>query len=320
MAKFSAADAAMEGFKVIGRRPASFAVWVLVWVLLGVAPGLMFMGPMASKIADFASQAQAMQGDAAADPTAMAHKALDMEMGLFAVAWPYMIWSLLLGVLLLAALYRSILEPDKRGFAYLRIGADELRLLATMIILCILFVVFYSVLFALTGVLVAFTERGVGGGWGGLLIALEVIVAICVALYVPFKLSLAMPATFAEKKIRIFESWGLTRDHFWHIVGMWLLTLVFLIVVAVIGGVVVRIAGMGTLAGTGGIGSLHDFVRSVKSGGSAAATAGLPDLLHAIGPALIVAALLQGIVQVVSRTVLHAPFAAAYAALSGRAG
>src|SRR5262249_11858934 len=112
--------------------------------------------------------------------------------------------------------------------------------------------------------------------------------------------------------------WGLTRGHFWHIVGMWLLTLVFAIVVAILSGIVLRLVGFGVLMGTGGIGPIQEFAESVKDGADFGKA--LPGLIHAIGPTLAVAMLLQGAFQTLMRTVVNAPFVAAYAALSGRSG
>lgn len=313
MAKFSAVDAAMEGFKVIAKRPASFTVWTLLYVLLGVGPALLAMGPVMQHLADFTSQAQSMQGSG--DAQGVAEKALAMELGLMSAMGPYMIWSILLQTVLFAALCRSLLEPDKRGFAYLRIGADELRVLATGIILVLLWIAFCVAVAIVTGLLAAFTERGVGHPWAGWLIALEVIAAICFSFYAVFKTSLAMPATFAEKKIRIFESWRLTRGHFWHIVGMWALSIVFVIVVVIVGGIILRVVGIGVLMGTGGLSPLSEFVTSVKSGGDVGKA--LPNLIHAIGPTVAVAMLLQGVLQTVTRTVVNAPYIHAYAALSG---
>src|SRR5262249_47621247 len=147
--------------------------------------------------------------------------------------------------------------------------------------------------------------------------ALEVIAAICFGFYVPFKFSLALPATFAEKKIRIFESWKLTGGAFWKVVGMFLLTLIFTLLVMLIGGVVLRLIGFGVLMGTTGFGPVHEFVASMKSDGSNLGKA-LPDLLHALGPMLIIVGVAHGLLQTLAKTIVNAPFASAYAALTGR--
>ncbi len=318
MAKFSIADTALEGFKLIPRRPVSFLVWALVWGVLVAAPAATAMGLTMSRLADFMTEAQSIQaagGGMAADAP---RQAAAMELGIVSAAWPYTLWTLLVGVLLLSALYRSILEPDRRGFAYLRVGGDEFRLLATMIALFVLWLVFGVVLSTATFLAIVYTANGVASPWSGLLIALECIAAVCLAFYVPFKLSLALPATFAEKKIAIFESWRLTKGHFWHIVGLWLLTLILVIVVFVITRVILNAIGIGVFMATGGAGPLSHLFYAARGGGDLSKT--LPDVLHALGPTLIVTTLLQGLAGMIINTVAQAPFAQAYAALSGRPG
>jgi hypothetical protein len=317
MASFSPAETALEGFRVIGRRPVSFLVWVLFFVILGLAPLLLVVGPVIERLASFVQTVHSMR-DGPFDSDMMMHKLIGLYAGLFGALGLYPLWSVIVQVILLAALYRAMLEPNKRSFAYLRLSGDELRLFATMIIFLVLWVVFLSVLAALTVVACASAGALVEHPWAGWLQALAIIVAICLSVYVPVKFSLALPATFAEKKIRIFESWSLTRGRFWSILGMFLLSVILAFVVGIVGNLIARFVGFSVLMSTGGIGPIQSFAESVKSGGDVGHA--LPQLLHAIGPTVAVAAVLIAVTQMVARTVINAPFVAAYAALSGKAG
>jgi glucan phosphoethanolaminetransferase (alkaline phosphatase superfamily) len=56
-------------------------------------------------------------------------------------------------------------------------------------------------------------------------------VGIGVFIWVAVRLSLSGPATFAERHIRVFESWILTRGVFWRLLGAYVLSLALVIVV-----------------------------------------------------------------------------------------
>jgi hypothetical protein len=50
-------------------------------------------------------------------------------------------------------------------------------------------------------------------------LAVLVVLFLAAALFVAIRLTLVLPATAAEGKVRVFETWGLTKGQFWRILG-----------------------------------------------------------------------------------------------------
>jgi hypothetical protein len=130
--------------------------------------------------------------------------------------------ALVLNAVLMGAIYRAILEPENKGFFYLRVGAQEMWLLLLTIVL------FFLVLAA---VIVCAIPLGLLGA--GVFMAMRnnieslwpLIVLLALAFYVGViwvscRLGLAGPMTFAERRLVIFESWTLTAGNGWKLVGM----------------------------------------------------------------------------------------------------
>jgi hypothetical protein len=156
-----------------------------------------------------------------------------------------------------AAVYRLIFRHDDTRFGYLRLGADELRLMGLTLIYILLFIALVVGVGMVSGIVVALA--GLVGppaqsfvGW------LSIPISFGVIVYVLVRLSLAPVATFAERRLAVFESWGLTRGQFWRLFGAYVLAIACVVVVGFLAlvvftgaaGVVVLLTG-GKLADLG---------------------------------------------------------------------
>lgn len=203
------------GFGLIRRRPLSVALWGIVNVaataLLGVA------------------QLRLLGGD----PETIAARAatVGFDVQLFAVQSGFGLLGFLVTTILWAAAFRAVLRPDERGFASLRLGMDELRLMAVTILLYLLFVVcgFFAALGF--GFLVSLLQLATGGN-PQLAAALATLLVVALAAGIVFllvRLSVVTPLVIERRRIGIDESWELTRGHFWSLLGAYILmALVFL--------------------------------------------------------------------------------------------
>ena len=304
--EFSVTEASTAGFRVMGRRPISTLVWVLVWTVLGFgAIGLLvfWSWPQLSEAA------KAFQsGDA--QPQALAAAAIRFELGVVQAVWPGMLWLFLLSVVLQAAIFRAVIEPRRRGFAYLRLGGDELRLLLLMVIYFVLSMVFFTVLGIACALLIG-AEQQLDQPWAGLLGFLTVVGAVCLTFYVAVRLSLVSPMTFANKRLQLFESWRVTRGRFWSIVGVFVLAMIFVIGISIAVGVIrnALIAGV-----------MSDFVQDMIQHPNEPQRlfAHLAAYLNSqnFGPTLAGVVVLQGIGSMLSRVVLAGALAETYRVLS----
>lgn len=143
-----------------------------------------------------------------------------------------MLLMLVVFVILWAAVFRAVLFPEQKGFFYLRIGMDELRLFATVLVVFVggyIAVVIASVTLTMVVTLLA---RLVAGDMGaGLAAMLCAIVIFCAILWAAVRISPCGPLTLYRQKVIIGPAWRLTRGVFWRLLGAYLLLTVMLILI-----------------------------------------------------------------------------------------
>ncbi|MBX7248215.1 MAG: hypothetical protein K1X35_04100 [Caulobacteraceae bacterium] len=238
---FSATHASLEGFRIIGRRPISMIVWTIVYTLLSfgfIAGVCYFLG--STFIGEIIRHHD--------DPT----WARDLDIDNWQDAWRYfgglfqviallIPATLLLGAVQMSAVFRTVLRPKERGFAYLKLGADELRQVGLMIVLLLLFAVVLCG--GVLGLIFGLKAAGLEEGMSALLAVLGGVLLVVLAVWLSIRLSLAAPATFARKRLTVFGAWGLTRGHFWGLLGMYILSAIFTIIVTVVIDMIARAVG-----------------------------------------------------------------------------
>ncbi len=182
------AGSIIEGaFRLVREHPAAVAIWGLPAFLVAAVPPLI------------GSRAPSLFAD---NPSLVL-----LDLGYFLVT-----------VMLVTASQRAVLQAEKRGFFYLRVGMDEVRMLGLALILAAIFTTGLAVLgMILSEVMPRAAAAGDGvaaltgfaAGW--------IIMAASAWLLV--RLSLTAPLTLLRRKIIIGESWRLTRGRFWTLFG-----------------------------------------------------------------------------------------------------
>ena len=152
------------------------------------------------------------------------------------------------------AIYRMILRPQENSRAFLRLGADELRVAGVILV--------YTLVWTLVLFLTMATAL-MGGVFGGPVAAFLGSVLTAAAgfysvLWVLVRLSLAAPISFAEQRFTLAASWAITRGQFWRLFGtyvlafalgvvtlvlMWVVVLMIEVVILMIGGVPLTAVG-----------------------------------------------------------------------------
>lgn len=263
MRRFSITEAGFSGYRLLASKPGVALWWLAFSFLVGVisiAVLVWLAGPQMTALRQIQEA-----GPGAADPATMMDINRQMlRYTLFAYAFPW-----LTGAISIGAVARAIAGKGSSALGYLRFGADELRLLVTTLVTFLVIAVVFVV--ALFATVIAFgVSAGAGalsGGLSGLspsaLIApgALLLLALVATVYLVIKLSLAPAQTVADKGIRIFSSWTLTKGHFWGILAAYLLALVPVLI-----GWSVDIAVLAAMnpqqAGAGG--SLMHFMRSLQ--------------------------------------------------------
>ena len=220
MAAMSLGRAVGSGFELIKQRPASVLVWGLLLVLLVQAPTLILTAWVGSDLVEVWRRGGPLS-PASANELAFA---IQTRMALVQVM---MLPALVVRALIVAAVYRAVLEPQRRGLAYLRIGRQEGWL--TLLALCVWALAYFAIIplelivaaAVITGVLLK--------GYWWLMGPAVGIVGVLVLLWAVARLSLAAPMTFADRNFRLFESWRLTRRNGWSLLGLGVVMVLLLV-------------------------------------------------------------------------------------------
>ena len=275
MSVFSPSDAAMEGFRLTKERPGMMLAWSAVYLGGILLIALAMMATLGPQFIALARKGQLGSSD------------FEAVAGLLAKSWPAFLLVLGMTALLMSIItggvLRLVLRPEMHGFAHLRVGKDELRLTAANLI-CVAF----YVMSLIVGVVIT-TAAQQSGPIAGAIVAVAVI---CFALWVGVRLSLLLPSVFDTGRISFPEAWNRTRGHFWSLLGMIVLAVVFYVMVwallSVISFAVVELSG----------------------GNQAMRDIGALTPITAI--AAVVTLILQLLLQILQIVMIYAPFAVAY--------
>ncbi len=291
---FSATDAAFEGFRVVRRKPVVLLWWAAFYLVSFALIFLVAAGPIAGLMAA-ASDLENMGPGATPED-------LEPIMMAYASILPLVLpLGLLVGAVLSAAVARSVLEPGKSAFGYLRIGMDEVRVAVVSLVLMIVLWLASAVSFGLAGVIAGFLGAADVPG-GPLIMVVVFLAAAAFLIWLSVRLSLAVPITVAEKKFAFFDSFKVTGGRIWSLIGMAVIAFVMTMVVSILTSIVFFPITMG-------LGAAVDW-QSLEGMGAMG-------IVQAVGPMILVAIVLQAIASALSAAVMYAPFAAAYRDLKG---
>lgn len=291
---FSATDAAFEGFRVVRRHPLALVFWALLYLVLFAAIFALAGGSIISLM----SSATSLQTAGGEPSWADFQPLMQAYLTVLALVLPL---GLVVSAVLTSAISRAVLRPGESSFGYLRLGADEMRVLAVTIILFFVMLLAMGLCGAVIGFAGALTA---GSSASAPVVVLLCLAAICVYAWLMVRLSLAVPITVGERRIAVFDSFKATKGHFWPLLGMALLAFVMSIVVSILGSIVVTPIQM--LAGGG-------FATLMNMEGASVA-----EMLRAAWPAILIGTVLQAILSALQLAVIYAPFSAAYRDLKGR--
>lgn len=279
---FSPTDAAFEGFRLTRRLPRMLIALALVYlaftaVLLLVA--FRPVGELMTLMNSFSTGSEPSEAEMAAFLTLYGQ-----------IVGISLLPSLVVNAVVQAAISRAVISGGDDKYLFLRLGKDELRVMAVNLVVGLILVAIGLVGFGIVGALVGFAMTG----YPLLLLLAVVLMLAVIALltWMAVRMCLVVPIAVVEKRFGIARSFALTRRHFWPLVGMMLLAVVLSIAVSLLGSIVTTPLTMLT----GGLG--------VLAGGNS--------LTGGVIAALFVWAVLSAVLSAAQLLIMYAPMNAAY--------
>lgn len=190
------------GFRLIKDHPVAVLVWGLLYGAATI--GLMFaMRPF------FQAQQAMLAGGG--DPTAAAAQMTSMMGTILLAEFGFFI----LFIVLFTATQRAVLRPEQGGFAFLRLGVDELKMFALAFVLFIIFYIGMIVFGIVIAIVIGALAVTAGPEAFGISMVVTLAVVLVAALWFQVRVSLMFPMTLLTGNIAIGEGWRLSRGHFW---------------------------------------------------------------------------------------------------------
>jgi hypothetical protein len=301
VADISVGDAVAEGFVLIGRTPLSVLAWGFVRTAFGVAV-LAMLAPFFLQM--FSVFAQAATQPGAGPPSFMTMPGYWQFQGL---AQLVNLAQVFLSAILVCAVFRAVLHPERSSFAYMRVGAPELYLFVLTLGAIFAFVIGLLVLIIPIAIVAGILVLSHAGVALAILIPLAVLAGLLLLVYVALRFSLVGPMMVDDDQFHFIESWTLTRGRVGSLFLIALALLGILIAAeAVVGGLILAI-GAGTLgAAAGGFQHLPEFFRQSPA-----------MIVSKLAPLLAVIGLLAIPLTGCFLAIVGAPWARAYRDLKG---
>ena len=211
----SPVDTAFEGFRIIRDRPGLILAWTAFYLLSLLAMIVILLAPNVGTLA--AVEATGVQRD-------FSELFARFGVSMF-FAFPL---AIIMPIMLVTAIYRTVLNPEDKGFAHLKISADELR----MFLISLLVIFIFALASGIYGALVVVISN-MSGGLQGLVTKVGAAGGVILLGWLAVRLALAGVMTFAEHHFRLGAAWRLTQGQFWRLLLTLGLTILFAVLVVI---------------------------------------------------------------------------------------
>lgn len=227
---FSATEAAFEGFRLARRHPLAILIWALVVFMFSLAMTGVLVALAGPALVEMTALNQQTTAGETADPAAV--------MALMGTLLPAYAMMFLVGLVyyavMLPAVERAVLTPEKKAFGFLQLGDVELRHLGMILLLGLLTFGIYMLVAIVIGILIAAVSALAGAAVGIILGIVAGLGGLVLLLWVFSRFSLAGPVALREGGIGLKRSWALTKAKTWPVAGGLILCCVLAAVVAIL--------------------------------------------------------------------------------------
>ncbi|HKT54474.1 MAG TPA: hypothetical protein VJP88_08475, partial [Caulobacteraceae bacterium] len=245
MASFSPTDAAFEGFRLTREQPRAVLIWCGAFLVfsLGLSVlSLVWIGPELPILLQL-------------NQTPVQNQDTQEMARVFAKLLPFLLVvgpiEAVFYAVLNSAIYRAILRPQERAFAFFRLGGDEARM---VLVAVAYFLLWLAAVFVVSIVVsIAAAISAIFGAPIAAFVALAAgLAAFATAIWVFVRLSLAGPMTFQTRRFTLFESWPLTRGRSAPLLGAYVMAFLFGVIVLLLAWIISLVLGDLSILVTGG--------------------------------------------------------------------
>jgi len=298
MSEISIGSAVGAGFSLIARRPVSVLTWGLLRVGFIVGIFAVYAPVFIGIFSEVASQAQSGgQPSQAQMSQMMSHMFLIQGVG-------YLVQfvGLFLNAIILCAVARAVIHPERRAVASLRLGAPELFMVilsfAAGIALFIAILIF-AIPFAIAGVFLAIQHQY---AIVAVVVALAALILVLALIYIAARFAFVAPMMVDDGHFHLFDAWALTKGK----VGSIILIGVCLVLIAMLLGMLIDGLFLALAAGAlgvaaGGFNNLQAFFQQPPMA-----------IVTTLAPSLILLAILTIPIEGCALAIFIAPWARAY--------
>lgn len=205
MAELRVGQAAGAGLRIIRRDPVAVLGWAGLNLVL-TAVLLTLFGGLIAQTAAIAAHGEPRTADLAG-----------LQLQMMGLQPLVSLGAIVMQTVVMGAVFRAVLQPQERRWAYLRLSGQELWLGLVTVAISFGVGIGVAMLILPLAAIVAFVGiafRETIGVWAmvavGGLAALAVGVAV---VWLMLRLCMAYPMSFADRNFRLFESWTRTRGH-----------------------------------------------------------------------------------------------------------
>lgn len=209
-------------FRLLAERPGAVLAWAVVNIASSFAMGAVMSWWLTGTVS-FTNPAAFMETAPGAEPPP----------GFWGAMLILYLGMLVLGTVLVNAVYRAVLRPEERSFASLRLGMDEVRMALLLVASAIVAFIAMLLVQLLLMFLISFIGMIAGEGTvTGLAVLLLFLLVFGAMIWVAVRLSLIFPLTLYRRRFSVDAGWELGRGRFWTLFGGYL---VVVLVIAVLG-------------------------------------------------------------------------------------
>lgn len=250
MRQISVGQALAAGLDLVRREPLVFVAWCGLYFLISGLPAIAFTNAAIPMFRELS----------AAKGSTISPAVLAMQAQLAPLQTLSFLGSFAVLAVFPAAVFRAVLQPEERGFLYLRVGAREgWVLLVTLVLFAgwMMGMVVTMIPMSIVGFVGAAIAIVVskGGSPAGTVVLMILMITLFIAfsgaaLWALLRYSMAPVMAYADKTFRLMESWDLTRGHAWRmfLVALAITGITLLTELIVVGVAIIALVGNGDLS------------------------------------------------------------------------